>query len=129
MHGGDMKKGNAMMWTVQGVLAALFLFAGVMKLVMPLEAMTAEMPFLPGWFLRCIGVAETLGAIGLVLPWLLRIHSELTPIAAVGLLIIMAGAVTLTLPAGFAAAVMPLVVGSLCALVAYYRSRALQLSH
>jgi len=124
-----MKKGNAMMWTVQGVLAALFLFAGVMKLVMPLEAMTAEMPFLPGWFLRCIGVAETLGAIGLVLPWLLRIHSELTPIAAVGLLIIMAGAVTLTLPAGFAAAVMPLVVGSLCALVAYYRSRALQLSH
>ena len=124
-----MKKVNAMLWTLQGALAALFLFAGVMKLVMPIGAMTAQMPFVPGWFLRFVGVAEALGAAGLVLPWLLRIRRELTPIAAVGLLIIMAGAVTLTLPAGVSAAAVPLVVGSLCALVAYNRSRTLQLSH
>src|SRR5215813_5966804 len=50
------------LWTVQALLAALFLFTGGMKLVMPIEAMTAQMPFpIPGWFLRFIGVAETVG--------------------------------------------------------------------
>jgi len=53
------------LWIVQGLLALLFLFAGGMKLVLPLEAMTQQMPLpLPGWFLRFIGVAEVLGAMG-----------------------------------------------------------------
>src|SRR5690349_11739736 len=52
------------LWIVQGLLALLFLFAGGMKLVMSIEEMTKEMP-LPGPFLRFIGVAEVLGAIGL----------------------------------------------------------------
>ena len=51
------------LWTVQIVLALLFLFAGAMKLVMPIEAMTKEMP-LPGLFLRFVGVAEVLGGGG-----------------------------------------------------------------
>ena len=53
------------------LLAALFLFAGVMKLIMPIEEMTKEIA-MPGGFLRFIGVVEVLGAIGLILPWLLR---------------------------------------------------------
>src|SRR5712692_9135189 len=60
------------LWIVQGVLALLFLFAGGMKLVMPIEALTEQMP-LPGAFVRSIGVAEVLGAMGLILPGLLRI--------------------------------------------------------
>jgi hypothetical protein len=57
------------LWIVQGLLALLFLFAGGMKLVLPIESMTEQMP-MPGWFLRFIGVAEALGGLGLILPGL-----------------------------------------------------------
>jgi hypothetical protein len=55
-------KKNVTLWVVQGLLAALFLFAGVMKLVVAPEAMAGPVA-LPTLFLRFIGVAETLGAI------------------------------------------------------------------
>jgi uncharacterized membrane protein YphA (DoxX/SURF4 family) len=114
---------NIALWIIQVLLAALFIFAGGTKLIMPIEEMTAQMPIpLPGWFLRFIGVAELLGGIGLVLPWLTRIQPKLTPLAAAGLVIIMIGAVILTLMTGeVAMALMPLVVGILCAFVAYGR--------
>ncbi len=112
---------NYALWIIQGLLALLFLFAGGMKLVMPLEALTGQMP-LPGWFVRFIGVAEVLGAIGLILPGLLRIRPGLTPLAAVGLVIIMIGAMVITLAGGeVASALIPLVVGLLLAFVAYGR--------
>jgi hypothetical protein len=111
------------LWIVQGLLALLFLFAGGMKLVLPLEALTAQMP-LPGMFVRFIGVAEVLGAIGLILPGLLRVRPGLTPLAAAGLVIIMIGATVLTLAGGeVAPALFPLVVGLLLAFVAYGRWR------
>lgn len=114
---------NIALWIIQVLLAALFIFAGGIKLIMPIEEMTAQMPIpLPGWFLRFIGVAELLGGIGLVLPWLTRIQPKLTPLAAAGLVIIMIGAVILTLMTGeVVMALMPLVVGILCAFVAYGR--------
>jgi uncharacterized membrane protein YphA (DoxX/SURF4 family) len=116
---------NIALWIVQALLAALFLFAGGMKLVLPIEEMIEQMPLLlPGWVVRFIGVVEVLGAIGLILPWLLRIRPGLTPLAAAGLVIVMIGATVYTLAAGdVASAVMPLVVGLLCAFVAYGRSR------
>jgi hypothetical protein len=115
---------NVTLWVVQGLLAALFLFAGVMKLVLPIEAMAGPVA-LPGLFLRFIGVAETLGAIGLILPGLLRIHAELTPLAAAGLVIIMAGATVITVMGGaFAPAIAPFVTGVLAASVAYGRARS-----
>jgi len=111
------------LWVVQGLLALLFLFAGGMKLVLPIEEMTKQMP-LPGLFLRFIAVAEVLGALGLILPGLLRIRPGLTPLAAAGLVIIMIGATVLTLSAGgVASALIPLVVGLLSAFVAYGRWR------
>jgi uncharacterized membrane protein YphA (DoxX/SURF4 family) len=109
------------LWTAQGLLALLFLFAGGMKLVLPLEALTAEMP-LPGLLVRFIGVAEVLGAIGLILPGLLRIRPGLTPLAAAGLVLIMIGATVLTLAGGeVPPALIPLMVGLLLAFVAYAR--------
>jgi hypothetical protein len=111
------------LWSVQVLLAGLFLFAGGMKLVLPLEALTAQMP-LPGLFVRFIGVAEVLGAVGLILPGLLRIRPGLTPLAAAGLVLIMIGATVLTLAGGdIASALIPLVVGLLLAFVAYGRWR------
>src|SRR5213080_3226681 len=58
---------NIALWIVQGLLAALFLFAGGAKLVLPLDQLAGPVA-LPGWFLRSIGAAEVLGALGLVLP-------------------------------------------------------------
>jgi len=118
-------KRNITLWVIQGLLAALFLFAGSMKLVLPIEAMAGPVS-LPGWFLRFIGVAEVAGAIGLILPWLTRIRPRLTPVAASGLVIIMSGATVVTVMGGPAAtAVVPFVVGLLAATVAYARWQAL----
>jgi hypothetical protein len=80
---------------------------------------------LPGAFLRFIGVAEVLGAVGLVLPWLLRIQPALTPVAAGGVVIIMIGAVAVTAIGGsLGGAIVPAVVGLGLMAVAYGRARA-----
>ena len=111
------------LWIVQGLLALLFLWAGGIKLVLPLEQLTGPVP-LPGLFLRFIGMAEVLGALGLILPGLLRIRPGLTPLAAAGLVIIMIGATVLTLAGSdVVSALIPLVVGLLSAFVAYGRWR------
>jgi len=111
------------LWIVQGLLALLFLFAGVAKLIMTVEEMTKDIP-LPGAFLRFIAVVEIVGAIGLVLPGLLHVKPGLTPLAAAGLTIIMIGATVITLTTGAVAmALFPLVVGILAVFVAYGRWR------
>src|SRR5262245_32860667 len=120
------KRLNAALWIVQGILAALFLFAGSTKLILPIEVLVSmgspNQIVLPGWFLRFIGVAEVLGAIGLILPRLLRMRPRLTPLAAMGLVIIMIGATLLTLATdGLAPALLPMVVGFLASFVAYRR--------
>lgn len=116
----------AVLWAVQTLLALVFLFAGAVKLVMPIEAMQAGMKgsvVLPGWLLRFIGTAEVLGALGLILPGLLRVWRSLTPLAAAGLVVIMTGATVFTAAAGsFAPALMPFAVGLLAAFVAHGRS-------
>lgn len=112
---------NAALWTVQALLAALFLFGGGMKLVVPIAALEAQSG-MSGEFLRFIGLAEFLGAIGLILPGLSRIQTRLTPLAAAGLVIIMIGATALTASGGIAPAIMPLVTGLLALFVAWGRS-------
>jgi len=113
---------NRVLWIVQGLLALLFLFSGGAKLVMPAADLTKETPMLSASFLRFIGVCETLGGLGLVLPMLLRIRPGLTPLAAAGLVVIMIGAVTVTLMIGGGATVLfPLATGALAAWVAYSR--------
>ena len=112
---------NVRLWMAQGLLAAMFLFAGGMKLVLPLEALSGPVP-LPGPFMRFLGVAEVLGAAGLILPGLLRIREALTPLAAAGLVIIMAGATVITVMGiGVAPALVPLTIGLLATWVAYNR--------
>lgn len=88
---------NVFLWIVAGVLAAFFLAAGLTKLSQS-KAKLGENPqmkwtedFSAGT-LKLIGAAETLGALGLILPGVLDIAPVLVPLAASGLAIIMAGA-------------------------------------
>ena len=87
---------NVALWIAQALLAVIFLFAGGMKLVMPIEELTAQMP-MPGLLVRLIGVVEVLGGLGVILPWLTGIRPGLTPLAAAGLVIIMIGATVVIL--------------------------------
>jgi hypothetical protein len=115
------------LWTLQVLLALLFLFAGGVKLVLAPDALKGPVE-LPIVFLRFIGIAEVLGAMGLILPGLLRIRPGLTPLAALGLMVIMIGAtVTNLLGIGFGAALITLVVGLLAAFVAYGRWKVIPL--
>ena len=125
---------NILLWVIQVLLALLFLFAGITKLVLPIEVLMAmgspNQVHLPGLFIRFIGVCEVLGAAGLILPGVFRRRQELTPLAAAGLVIIMIGAVVVTVIAdGVAAGIGPLVVGLLCAFVAYGRLKLRPLHH
>lgn len=112
---------NRALWIVQGLLAALFLFAGGMKLITPVEVLSAMSPF-SGEFIRFIGVCEVLGAVGLILPYALRILPGLTALAAAGLVVIMVGATVTTLAIGGGLLALPtLLFGALAGLVAYGR--------
>lgn len=114
---------NIALWIVQILLALIFLFAGGMKLILPIEEMTKDIA-MPGLFLRFIGVCEVLGGLGVVLPWLLRIRPGLTPLAAAGLVIIMIGAViTTVMTMSVVMAIVPFVVGVMAAFVACGRWR------
>jgi hypothetical protein len=122
------RKLNTLLWTVQVLLALLFLFAGGMKLVAPPEMMKGPIEF-PILFLRFIGVCEFAGGLGVILPGLLRIRTGLTPLAAAGLVIIMIGATATTLAGGMgaAAAIVPIVTGALATTIAWARATRLPL--
>ena len=121
MHRNYNRLRNVELWIVQGLLAALFLFAGGMKLLTPVEVLSAMSPF-PGAFIRFIGVCEVLGGVGLILPWALGIRRELTPLAAADLVIIMVGATISTLVVGGGAlALVDVVIGVLAASIVYGR--------
>jgi len=86
---------NIVLWALQGLVALLFLLAGSMKVFRPLEEVRKRMSWandMPAWFVRFIGIAEILGALGLILPALTGILPGLTVAAAVGLVIVMLSA-------------------------------------
>ena len=119
---------NILLWIIQGLLALLFLFAGSMKFIIPYEQMIKMGPpnqiVFSSAFVHFIGVCEILGGLGLILPGLLRIRKGLTPLAALGLLIIMIGATVVTvMPMGLAAGIPNIVISLLLAFVAYGRWR------
>jgi hypothetical protein len=116
------------LWTVQVLLALIFGLSGGIKLVLPIEVVLQQMQLpLTGVFVRFIGVAEVLGALGLVLPGLLHMRPELTPLAAAGLATLMLGALMYTPPeTDLALLLIPVVVGLLAGFVAYGRWRLAQ---
>ena len=108
------------LWSCQVLLAALFLFTGTVKMVVPIEILTQQIPA-PGVLVRFLGVCELLGAFGLILPGLLHIRPYLTPLAAAGLVVIMTGAAMYTPEDQIVTALGPVAIGLVAAFVAYGR--------
>ncbi|HEY1298057.1 MAG TPA: DoxX family protein [Chloroflexota bacterium] len=121
--GAASRKLSATLWTLQSLLAVIFLFSGAMKLLAPAEMMEAQSP-LPLFLVRFIGTCEVAGALGMLLPGLLRIRPSLTPLAATGLLVLMIGATVLTpimISPDPVMTLIPATVGAMAAFVAYAR--------
>lgn len=86
---------NIVLWAVQILLALGFGMAGIMKLTQPREKLVERMAWVNDFsqnIIRVIGLLEVLGAVGVILPALTGILPWLTPIAAVGLVLVMLGA-------------------------------------
>jgi putative oxidoreductase len=94
---------NAVLWVAQGLLALAYLPAGGMKASQPLDALGKRMAWVrstPATLVRFIGVAELLGAIGIILPLLTNILPWLTVVAAIGLMLVQVFAIRYHLSRG-----------------------------
>ncbi len=114
-------------WIVQVLLALAFGAVGFMKLTQPIDTLAQNMVWpgdVPATLVRFIGLAELLGAVGLILPVATRIKPGLTPIAAGGLIVVMALASFFHLSRGEAGVVpINLVLGALAAIVLWARTK------
>lgn len=122
-------RNNKVLWTLQILLAALYLFAGGFKLIATPEQMRpAPTDPIPSenvmMFLRMIGGFEVLGAAGLILPGVTGIKRHLTSVAAGCLAFIMVGAVVVsTMQMGVKTAIFPFAVGIVDLIVMSGRKR------
>lgn len=119
---------NKLLWVLQILLAIGFLMAGGMKLMMPIAdivAIGSNMVWagdVPAALVRFIGLAEILGAIGLILPAATRIQPQLTAFAAAGLAVVTGLAMIFHITRGeFAVMIPSVMMFVLVAFVAYGR--------
>jgi putative oxidoreductase len=115
------------LWAVQIVLGAMFIMAGAMKAFTPIAELAESVPMAAeqAGLIRFIGVSELAGGLGLILPAALRIRPGLTPLAALGLLIIMVLAVGVhAIQAEWSSVLVPAVLGGLAAFVVWGRTKA-----
>jgi hypothetical protein len=83
---------NTALWIAQGVLGAMMIMAGMMKSIQSKEKLAPKLPWVNDYSagtVKFVGVSELLGGIGLIVPWYTGILPILTPIAAVGIGVIM----------------------------------------
>jgi urea transporter len=114
---------NTALWVMQGFVALAMVATGGLKVATPRLKLAEKFKWAATWSdanVKLLGLAEVLGGVGLILPWRLAILPVLTPIAAVALAVIMAGAVKTHLdlkepPFG------PAVLGVLCVIIALGR--------
>lgn len=111
---------NTIIWSLSGLLAFAFVAAGALKVVTPRLKLAEKMKWAASWSdanVKLLGLAEVLGAVGLIAPVLTGILPILTPVAALCLAFLMGGAVKthLDLKEPFAPAA---ILGLLCLVVA-----------
>ena len=116
---------NAALWTVQVILAIMFVMAGAVKLMKDKGELAEKM----GWVedfsqstIRLIGTAEIMGAIGLIAPALTGIAPILTPLAASGLAVVAMGAMVVHVRRReYPAALMTIMLAAMSVFVAWGR--------
>lgn len=88
---GAIKKASKLavssVWLSQVLLCAVYLPAGLMKLLSPVTQVAQQIPWaadVPEWFVRTIGLVDIAAGIGILLPALLRMMPQLTVLAALG---------------------------------------------
>ncbi len=105
---------NIVLWVVQILLALAFLMAGTMKATQPIDKLAVRMKYVnaikPSQLVRLIGILEVLAAIGLILPVVTGILPWLTPVAAIGLVLTMIGAMILHIRIGEGSRIAPNIV-------------------
>jgi putative oxidoreductase len=115
------------LWAVQLLLGAMFAMAGVLKSTRPIAELAPMIPWtpdVPEALVRFIGISELAGAIGLIVPAATRILPWLTPLAALGIAVIMLLATGFHIMRGEIANLpITLILGALAAFVAWGRSR------
>lgn len=121
---------NVILWIIQGLLAVIFLMAGMMKATQTKAGLKEKGGERMAWVdslsdnnIKLIGILEILAGIGLIVPQLTGILPWLTPLAAVGLIFTMIGAIALHLKRGdsMQAIATNIVLLILAAFVAYGR--------
>jgi uncharacterized membrane protein YphA (DoxX/SURF4 family) len=86
---------NIVLWIIAGLLAAVFLAAGLTKLTQPKEKLATMMTWTKDHSagrVKTLGALEVVAAIGLILPAALDVVPVLVPLAALGLVVVMIGA-------------------------------------
>jgi len=95
------------LWLAQALLAATLLMGAALKF-MPIDQISVMMPWMgqvPVWKVRALGIIDLLGAVGLILPTLLRIKPVLTPLAAVSVMVLMLCAIAFHVSRGEASGI------------------------
>jgi len=114
---------NVALWIAQGLVALAMLAAGGLKVATPRVKLAEKLKWAATWSdanVKLLGLAEALGAVGLIMPWLTGIAPVLTPVAAVALTVIMGGAVKTHVDRK-EPLVPPAVLGALCVFIALGR--------
>ena len=123
---------NISLWIAQTLLASTLLFGGATKLFQPIEQVSAMWPWtgqIPIELVKFTGIIDLLGAIGLILPALLRIKPILTPMAAIGTLALMICASIFHISRGEASQIAPnIVFASIAIFIAWGRFKKVPVS-
>jgi uncharacterized membrane protein len=111
---------NTSLWIAQWLVAVTFALTGTLKVTFPREKLATRMRWAVEWprgRIKLLGLAEVLGAVGLIAPQVTGIAPYLTPLAAVCLAVLMVGAARTHLRLG-ESPMPPVVVGVVCLCIA-----------
>lgn len=119
------KTSNILLWIAQILLSLSLIWAAYLKMVQPITQLQAMWPWtgeVSPTFVKFTGVIDLLGGLGVLLPALLKFKPMLTPIAAVGIVLLMISASIFHICRGEASQIgFNLVFGAIAAFVAYGR--------
>lgn len=118
---------NISLWVVQSLLSIMFIMAGTMNTVQPIEKLAPMMPWVTHvspLLVRFVGISQLLGGIGLLLPSILRIKPQLTAWAAIGIVALLTCAVIFHISIGEINMIgVPIAFGLISAFIAWGRMK------